>query len=207
MSTPPTTIDTTSAALVLIDVQPLFLDGMHGTRAPLVTRLQHLLALAQQVSLPCLATFEEPVDVKGWLPDTLEPLFPASGQRYRKQFYNCCGEPEIREALQQLAVRQLIVAGAETDVCVLQSVLGMLEMGFQVFLLEDCLFTTEPHPRPALRRMEAAGAISLTLKTLYYEIKQSTAVPKYHIEWNEQFADTGIRFMSCEDLPVWEPQR
>ena len=48
--------------------------------------------------------------------------------------------------------RQIAVAGAETDVCILQSTLGLLEAGYEVFLLEDCLSTTEASPGPALRR-------------------------------------------------------
>ena len=49
------------------------------------------------------------------------------------------------------------MAGAETDVCVLQSVLGLIEAGQQIFLLEDALFSSEPNIGPAIRRMESAG--------------------------------------------------
>lgn len=72
---------------------------------------------------------------------------------------------------------QFAVAGGETDVCVQQSVLGLIGEGYQVFLLEDCLFSNEPHVGSAIRRMEQAGVIPTTVKTLAYELRQSVRNP------------------------------
>jgi nicotinamidase-related amidase len=189
------------AALVLIDVQPLFLNLMAGEREPLLARLEHLLLLARTFEMPVIATFEHPVERNGWLPERLERIFPPGGGRYVKRTFNLCSEPEIRAAVEATGREQMIVAGAETDVCVLQSVLGLLEMGRQVFLVEDGLFTAEPNDAPALRRMEQAGAIPLTCKTLYYELKRSVAVPSFHLEWNRQFGDGGSVYLDPYDLP------
>ena len=132
------TVNANDLALVIIDVQPFFLDGwMAGETESLMSRLEFLLALSTVYDLPCLATFEQPVDRKGWLPERLEPYFPAGGVKYTKQTFNCCGEPDIVRAVAGLGRRQLAVAGGETDVCVLQSVLGLLREGYEVFLLED----------------------------------------------------------------------
>ena len=124
-------------AIAVIDVQPGFLDGwMSGSSEPVLARVELLFGLATVYNLPLLATFEQPVEKKGWLPPRLDPFFPAHGQRYTKQTFNCCGEPSIRQAIEALGRNQIAVAGGETDVCVLQSVLGLLTAGKQVFLLE-----------------------------------------------------------------------
>ena len=47
-----------------------------------------------------------------------------------------------------------------------------VERGHVVFLLEDCVASSEPHTRPALERMYAAGVVPCTLKTAYYELMQ-----------------------------------
>lgn len=145
---------------------------MHGNAEPLLARLEHLLQLVSALDLPLLATFEEP-ETKGWLPDRLEVKFPNRASRFTKRTYDCCSEPSILEGIRTLNVRQLAVAGSETDVCVLQSVLSLLRLGWEVFLLEDCLFSSEARPGPALARMQQAGAIPSTYKALYYEIKRS----------------------------------
>ncbi|HLI51949.1 MAG TPA: isochorismatase family protein [Thermomicrobiaceae bacterium] len=198
------TVNPKSAALVLIDVQPAFVEWMSGSPEPVLTRIEHLLLLAEHFHLPCLATFEHPVERKGWLPVALERVVPATGQRFVKRTYGCCNEPEIRDALQALNVKQLIVGGAETDVCVLQSVLGMLELGFQVFLLEDCVFTSESEPGPALRRMYQAGVIPLTYKTLHYELTHSVDVPQPHVAWNARLGGEAPRYKTPEALAPWE---
>ncbi len=142
-------------AIAVIDVQPGFLDGwMAGPSEPMLARIELLFGLATVYDLPLLATFEQPVEKKGWLPPRLEPYFPAHGQRYTKQTFNCCGEPSILAAIEALDRSQIAVAGGETDVCVLQSVLGLITAGKQVFLLEDALFSSEPNVGPAIRRME-----------------------------------------------------
>jgi nicotinamidase-related amidase len=191
-------------AILVIDVQPFFMDGwMAGATEPLLARLEFLLGLATVYELPCVATFEQPVAKKGWLPKRLNPYFPAHGQRFTKETFNCCGESEIREALARLGRRQFAVAGGETDVCVLQSVLGLIGEGYQVFLLEDCLFSSEPNVGPAIRRMGQAGAIPSTVKTLHYELRRSVGEVAPRDVFAEQCPE--LRMVEPEDLPVWSP--
>ena len=49
-------------AVLLIDVQPRFLDTMHGAAGPVLARLEQLLIICEWFELPVLATLEEPVD-------------------------------------------------------------------------------------------------------------------------------------------------
>jgi nicotinamidase-related amidase len=194
-------VDPRDLAIVVIDVQPYFLDGwMSGAFEPLMARLEFLFALATVYDLPFLATFEQPIETKGWLPERLEPFFPAHGQRHTKQTFNCCGEAAIVAAIAGLGRQQIAVAGGETDVCVLQSVLGLIESGKQVFLLEDALFSSEPRVGPALRRMEAAGAIPSTVKTLNYELRRSVAEPRAERVFPERFP--GLRLPEPERFPI-----
>jgi nicotinamidase-related amidase len=194
-------VDPSDVAIDVIDVQPYFLDGwMAGETEPLLARLEFLFALATVHGLPFLATFEQPIATKGGLPERLEPFFPAHGQRHAKQTFDCCGEPSIVAAIDGLGKSQIAVAGGETDVCVLQSVLGLLASGKQVFLLEDALFSSEPHVGPALRRMEAAGAIPSTVKTLNYELRRSVAKPRAEQVFAERFP--GLRLLEPERFPV-----
>jgi nicotinamidase-related amidase len=207
-------LDPSSVGLLLIDAQPAFWHSAYwdddAAREAVMIRLEHLLMLAGWLELPIIATFEHPVEQNGELPDRLEKVFPGRGGRFTKRTYNCCLEPPIWEAIQGLSVRQLAVAGAETDVCILQSVLALLTAGYQVFLLEDCLFTSEPQPGPALRRMVAAGAVPTTLKSFAYELTRSVE----HTPWLDTWIGHGTRdskpfpadFQEPESLPEWQPK-
>ena len=130
-------------AVLIIDVQPHFVDAAGEAAAWLLPRLVGLLEMADCLRLPLVATFERP-QKNGWLPEELERAWPAHGQRFEKQTYDCCGEPQIAAALAALGRRQFLVAGAETDVCVLQSVLSLLERGYEVVVIDgrnNCLYT------------------------------------------------------------------
>jgi isochorismate hydrolase len=163
-------IDRSQVGVLLIDAQSYFFDVMAESQEPVLARIEHLLMLAGGLGLPVLATFEHPVDEKGTLPARLARVFPVHGQRLAKHTFDCCREPLIIDAIEKTAIKQLVVAGAETDVCVLQSVIGLLKLRLEIFLLEDCVLTSEPDPRPALERMYRSGAIPCTFKILYYEL-------------------------------------
>jgi nicotinamidase-related amidase len=196
--------DASRVGILLIDVQPAFVDTMHGSKEPLLTRLECLLTLATCLNIPTIATFEEPVERKGRLPEPLEKAFPTQGQRFTKKSFNCCSESRIVDEIRRLEVKQVVVAGAETDVCVLQSVLGLLKMGLTVFVLEDCVFTSEAHSRPALNRMYYAGAIPSTVKTLFYELKGTVDADSTPANRRNAFNDFTARFQ-VEKLPPWDP--
>lgn len=183
----------------------------HGeAEEALLIRLEHLLMLADWLDLPTIVTFEKPITQNGELPERLEAVFPADGQRYVKNTYDCTSEQKIRAAIVRSLPRQVAVAGAETDVCIMGSVLGLLQMGYQVFLLEDCLFTSQPKPAPALRRMYQAGAVPCTLKSMAYELVQCVDnTPWYPESWvkrdqpgTKPFPD---KFIPPEEWPLWEP--
>ena len=75
-----------------------------------------------------------------------------------------------------------------------------------MFLLEDCLFSSEPNVGPALRRMYATGAVPCTLKTAYYELMRDVRILRDPAaggpRWERLLADFG---MPEEWLP-WEPK-
>jgi nicotinamidase-related amidase len=191
-------------AVLIIDVQPHFVDAAGEAAGWLMPRLVGLLDMADCLRLPLVATFERP-QKNGWLPDELEHVWPRHGLRFEKLTYDCCGQPQIAAALAALGRRQFLVAGAETDVCVLQSVLSLLERGYEVFLLEDCLFSSEPHAAPAVARMRAAGAVPCTLKTAYYELMRSVAVLDDPVAAGAGWKALLERLPEPEALPEWQP--
>ena len=205
-------IDRSNIGVLLIDVQPFFLDYAFADRdeerESLLMRLEHLLMLTDWTDLPLIATFEKPVAENGEFPDRLEALFPANGERYVKNYFGSASEPEIREAIERSPVRQWAVAGSETDVCVMQSTLGLLEMGYEVFLLEDCLFTTESHPGPTLRRLYQAGAVPCTLKSMAYELAECVDQIPWYEGGLESDDPSGAKpfpeaFIAPEEWPAW----
>ena len=122
----------------------------------------HLVGL---FDIPLVVTLEKPVAEKGSLPQEIGT--------FAKTFFDLTREPQIRDHIASLRRKQVIVAGCETDVCVLQSCLGLLSVGYEVYMVENLLFSASDNVDAALARMKAAGATFVTYKTLFYELAGS----------------------------------
>ena len=155
----------------IIDVQDFFLAQLAGpdARANMEANLVNFARLLAYFRIPIVATLERSVEFKGALPDPLKAQL-AEARLFEKDFFDLTKEKKIRDHLARLKNKQIIVAGCETDVCVLQSCLGLLDLKYDVFVVEDLLFSSARNVDAALARMQAAGAVLLTYKTLYYEL-------------------------------------
>ena len=68
-----------------------------------------------------------------------------------------------------------VLVGTETDVCVSQSALGLINHGYQVVVVKDAVATTETDEETGLSRMREAGAAICSVKSLYYEWLRSVS--------------------------------
>jgi nicotinamidase-related amidase len=97
---------------------------------------------------------------------------------FEKDFFDLTKEKDIENYITRLKRKQVIVAGCETDVCVLQSCLGLLELGYEVYAVEDLLFSSSRRIDAAIARMKAEGVVFLTYKSLYYELVEAVEGPR-----------------------------
>jgi isochorismate hydrolase len=155
----------------IIDVQGFFLAQVDKRlRSRLKTNTKNFARLLGYFKIPIVATLERPVEHKGRLPKDIEKQLGESAKIFEKNFYDLTKEKTIRDYLGRLKRKQVIVAGCETDVCVLQSCLGLLDLGCEVYVVEELLFSSSRNVGAAIERMMTAGAVFLTYKTLYYEL-------------------------------------
>ncbi len=89
---------------------------------------------------------------------------------FEKIHFSCTAEPGVLEMLQLAKRPQIILTGMETHVCVLQSALGLLAAGFQVFLVADAAASrTLENRNAAIERARAAGATIVTTEMVLFE--------------------------------------
>jgi nicotinamidase-related amidase len=70
-----------------------------------------------------------------------------------KPAYSAFSAPGLFPMLTERGVRTVIVSGAETDVCVLASVLSAVDLGFRVVIVEDALCSSFDAGHDALMTM------------------------------------------------------
>lgn len=159
---------------VLIDLQGLFLAQIDKSRAARIkANTANLVRLLNYFHIPLVVTLERPLDSKGTLPKEIAKHLNKRAHTFEKDFFDLCKEKTIKSHLAGLKRRQAIVAGCETDVCVLQSCLGLLSLGYEVFVVEELIFSSARDTDAAVARMRDAGAVFTSYKTLYYELVET----------------------------------
>jgi len=180
---------------LIIDVQRFFLAQVDKRlRSNIVTNTKNFVRLLSHFRIPIVVTLERPVGKKGALPREIGKHLSGLSETFEKDFFDLCKEKKIKGYLGRLKKQQVIVAGCETDVCVLQSCLGLLSLGYEVYAVEELLFSSSRNVESAIARMKAEGAIFLTYKSLYHELIES-------LEGGRQAEKCPAIFNLPDDLP------
>jgi len=132
-------LDRNNAVLVVIDVQEKLCKAMDGKILErLVTNTSILQEAAKEMGIPILATEQYVKGLGETLPALKERLAEAS---IEKMSFSCCGENTFPDRMKALGRKQVIVTGMETHVCVLQTVLELLDAGYTVHLVRDAVMS------------------------------------------------------------------
>src|SRR5665647_182946 len=154
--------------LVIVDVQEKLCSVMvPEALQALVKNCGILLQAARLLDIPRLYTEQYAKGLGATLPE-LMALLPAGG-RVGKTAFSCCEEPTFCSKL-TTDKPQVILAGMETHICVLQSALDMQGMGRQVFVAQDAVLSRNPANKAnALDRMRQAGVIISNTESIVFE--------------------------------------
>ena len=155
----------------IIDVQEFFIQQAEKRRrVKIKTNAKNFARLFAYFRIPMLVTIERPIGRKGAVPPEIKRDLGRRASIFEKDFFDLTKESRIRKHLAGLKKKQIVITGCETDVCVLQSCLGLLNLGYEVFVVEDLIFSSSRNVVAAIARMKAEGAVLLSYKSLYYEL-------------------------------------
>src|ERR1700745_145645 len=156
---------------LIIDVQEFFLSQIDKRlRSKLETNIKSFARLVGYFRIPMVATLERPIDQKGALPSEIAKHVSGNAKIFEKDFFDLTKEKKIADYIARLKKKQVIVAGCETDVCVLQSCLGLLGLGYDVYVVEELVFSSSRNVDAASARRTTEGTLFVTYKSLYYEL-------------------------------------
>lgn len=134
----------------------------------LETRLAALLTAARRLEVPVIVTEQ----YRKGLGSTSERLRLAAGEveAVEKMTFSCFGEPAFVERVEALDRGTVVVAGIEAHVCVMQTALDALALGYQVQIPADGIGSRSDANRLlALSRLDRAGAVATCIESLLFE--------------------------------------
>jgi nicotinamidase-related amidase len=158
------TINRATATLLIIDFQSRLMPAI-GDGAAVVANARRLIDAADLFDVPVLFTEQN----TGGLGPTLPELaVPADPRIARKMTFDACRTAGFVERLGERP--DLVVAGCETHVCVLQTVLGLIDAGRRVYLVCDAVGSRRAESKEtAIRRMARHGAEIVTTEMVVFE--------------------------------------
>jgi len=162
------------AALLLIDLQERLMPVIHDHEA-VVARAVRLAEAAQLLGVPIRATEQNPAG----LGPTVAPLAAYPQAVLSKTTFSAADDPGF-PALLPAGATEIIVAGCEAHVCVLQTVLGLLPHGRRVFVVADAVGSRHPADKAvALDRASRHGAEIVTSEMVLFEWLRDARHPKF----------------------------
>jgi nicotinamidase-related amidase len=162
------------AVLLLIDLQERLMPVIHDAEAVLA-RAVRLAEAAQLLDVPVNATEQNPAR----LGHTVAPLAVYPRHVVSKTAFSAVADPGF-PALLPDGVAQIVVAGTEAHVCVLQTVLGLLASGHCVLLVADAIGSRDPADRAAaIDRARQHGAEIVTSEMVLFEWLRDARHPRF----------------------------
>jgi isochorismate hydrolase len=167
-----------SSRLLVVDVQEKLIAAFpHEIQDQLVENCRFLCEGAKLLGVPMTMTEQYPQG----LGSTVSSLAHFSDIRPSKKRFSaveCTGWPSAAEATDDRF--QIVVAGMETHVCVLQTVLDLLASGYQTYVVVDSVAARgAANHGVALERMANSGAIMTTAESVLFEWCETASATEF----------------------------
>ena len=166
-------IDRDSSTLVLIDLQERLMPAIYQNEL-VVRQSVKISEIAKLLEIPIIGTQQIPKNIGPYIEDVNQYC----DKTLQKEHFNACRDGLI--GVLPLNRPEIILAGCETHICVLQTALGLLDAEYSVTVIVDAVGSRSVGDRnAALARLEKSGAVLVTTELLAYEWLNSSKSPPF----------------------------
>ena len=153
-------------AALFIDFQERLVPAIHDNEA-IVEKTVILAKGLQEFGVPVAVTQQY---TKG-LGDTVPAV--------KEAFAEC---EEFASWAKALGKKNIIVCGVEAHICVLQTVLDLMEAGLNVFVPADCIGSRKLYDKEmGIKRLEKEGAYLTTCEAVLFELTGGAKSPHFKV--------------------------
>lgn len=121
---------------VFIDIQDKLLKAMYN-KEEIVKNSTIMAKVASIIGAEAIYTVQYPKGLGYTNEEVKAPL--KDKEEFAKLTFNSYGDEGIKNEIDRLGKKQIIICGMETHICVFQTVRALLEAGFEVFVVEGAL--------------------------------------------------------------------
>ncbi len=167
-----------NSLLLIIDVQERLAPAMDSPRE-VITNCSRLTGIAKALNVPFLITEQYP---KG-LGQTMIDIRQEAGEDtvyLEKSEFSCLKNDALAASIRSTGKKQIIIAGIEAHICVLQTAIDLKDAGFDVFVVSDACSSRNPlQVVIAYQRMMRHGIDIVSSEMVFFEWMQKAGTEEY----------------------------
>ncbi|XP_071104915.1 isochorismatase domain-containing protein 2-like [Haliotis cracherodii] len=168
---------------IALENSTLFLCDMQEKFRPTIQYFPQIINVANRM-LNAANTLDMPVVVTEQYPKGLGPTVPELDVTQHKVFPKTCFSmliPEVEEHIKKMRdLKSVILCGIETQACIQQTALDLLERNYDVHVIVDACSSRSMVDRMyAFDRMKEAGAFLTTSESMMLALTKDAASPKF----------------------------
>ena len=154
-------------ALLIIDIQEKIIRPIFN-KDSITKNIKKLIDAYQILEENIFLSEQNPLKLGGTIPE----LLPKAGfKKFEKMEFSLANKKEFLKELGNKKITNLIVCGIETHICIQQTVIDCLQIGFEVILISDAMSSRNRLDHDiALKRMIQRGAIITTTESIIFEL-------------------------------------
>jgi nicotinamidase-related amidase len=166
-----------NTGLVIVDAQERLMAVM-GNGARTIKNIQALIHLARLFSLPIVVTEQYP----RWLGPTVKEVkkLITPFEPIEKMEFNCCAVDRFNALVKLNDLRNIILTGVESHICIFQTCTALLENGYNVHVPCDAVDSrVEENRLVGLHLMNENGAVITSTETVVFQILQRAGTREF----------------------------
>ena len=168
--------------LLIIDVQEHLAPAQERPR-DVINGCATLLDIAKKLGVPFIVA-EQNHNSFGPTMIDLRIVLGENMTYYEKDTFSCYKNKEIREQIEKSGKKQIVIAGLETHICIMQTALDLQKEGYEVFVVADaCSSRNEMQSALGVQRLLRNNVDVVTVEMAIFEWLENSRSPEFKEVW------------------------
>ncbi|MDE6886831.1 MAG: isochorismatase family protein [Helicobacteraceae bacterium] len=169
------------ATLLVIDIQERLANSMQSDEfSSMLKNTKMLINGCSILKLPIIQSLQ----YRKGLGESIEGLFGEDIKKinFEKMVFSCCYEnSEFVSFLEQnKQIEQIIIAGMEAHICVLQTARDLLKQNYQVIIASDCVISrNNANKQNALNLISQIGGFAINNESILFDLLKSSTADEF----------------------------
>ncbi len=171
------TLSAKDSLILIIDIQERLVAALN--KDVIVSNSLKMVTAANAMNIPVIVTEQYPNGLGNTVP-LLKQNLPADAEFFEKTSFNALNEDGFLEKIKSYGKKQIVIFGIETHVCVHQTAAGLLEAGFDVYVIKDaCASRNKYEFKQGIDIMQQNGAKISCVEIALFEWLKTSKNPKF----------------------------